>query len=1588
MPEAALGRAVAALQAVAPDLDATALAEALWLATRMAHNDRTGAPTEPRPAPAEQDAEPERAPEGVDRTPPPPTGAGAGAGGSERALHERLAGTDSWIPGDGVAVSRAAGLPLALEATRALRPWKRTWTRGRRRALDIDATVDGYARSGELIPAFTAAPERWFDLTLVVDGSPAMQVWQETIADFTAVLDRLGAFRTLQIKELTFGDMGPELRDGQHQLTPPGRLRSADGRRLVVAVSDCAAAGWRQPAVWRLLRQWSATTPVALLNPLPPKLWRRTGLDLPAVRVAPGAPGSANSRLDFDPPPLLPDEFADRDAWQPIPVLSLSPHSLDRWSRTVMRSAPEGCGAVLVPPGGRLPGRTSRPSSAAPDARAESFLRTATPAAARLAVLCSAFDRLSMHLVHLIRQEMVPKAGTSDLAELFTSGLFPLGTDAGGTVQLVPSEPVRRRLRRELTEHEVWRINRAISRHVSSSGEGPGRLPSVAYDPEGGERFRAERQAFGHASRQTLELLGLAAEEEPAALRPAGQDRPVPDQLPKDVDAFVGRERPLAELTRFLTSEGSPVVSLAARGGQAGAGKTALAVHAAHRLAAHFPDGRLFVDLQGAGNRPLDPSSVLAGFLRALGVAPDSLPASLSEQSELYRATVAGRRLLIVLDNAHDEHQVAPLLPETRGCAVLITSRRALTRLQTHALQLGPLDDQNGVRLLRHLLRPVAERTPNIPDHDEAMELVRCCGGWPLPIELIAKSIAGGDTPPVGRLLSALRENARAEDSIVDAVLQTCLAHLDSGLLPDFVLLAQPDAGPLSYQEAGALLGRPPRATVEPIDRLVERGFLQSGGPARYHDAVRRFARGRATADVRSHTLGRLLDHYCEEAVTAHAVVRPGDRLAHRLGLSASAPVGPPDADLERLMDQCPNLLPVLASDFWTDEQLITCAGVLLLLRDLADSPLHGTTYRRAVRAVVEATTAADTTLSQSRARVALAHCRVAAGFLEEAEQELARAPYDVLPDQATTGLVDQLRGAIALRRGHWHEAAAHFSLARSFAEEEVDPFAEATALRALAQVQLESHAPQDALRTATTALRIGQELGHAPLVAHLHYVIGRAWHDTGYYDRGIEELEHALQLFETQGDRRAQGRILIQIAKSRLAADRVPQARDAAEKVLERLTETSSANERADASAVLRRTLDREGRRTGVRSEGFVLLDEQRPAYEAVLRAVRQAQRSDRKEVVVVTGGPGSGKTVIAVSLLGELYRSGVTVLHATGSRALTKMLRRVAGGRKPKVQKLFKYFNGFTDADRNGVDVLICDEAHAIRVTSNHHFTPLSQRTDKPQIEELIDAARVPVFLLDEQQVVRPGEMGTVEYIKSAAEAKGLGCRIVQLDGRFRSTGSDAYREWVDRLLGLYNGEPVEWQPDGRMQLAVADSPLELEVFLAERHAEGFGARMSAGYCWQWTRARDTGPEGSLPLDVRIGDWARPWNVYGDRAVDGAPPLALWATDPAGFGQVGCVYAAQSFEYDWSGVILGPDLVWRGGRWITDRTASKDPAFTKTTSDVDMDRFIRNAYRVLLTRGMAGTVIYSTDDETRSKLRELAGGLEALRPSASGVL
>jgi len=309
---------------------------------------------------------------------------------------------------------------------------------------------------------------------------------------------------------------------------------------------------------------------------------------------------------------------------------------------------------------------------------------------------------------------------------------------------------------------------------------------------------------------------------------------------------------------------------------------------------------------------------------------------------------------------------------------------------------------------------------------------------------------------------------------------------------------------------------------------------------------------------------------------------------------------------------------------------------------------------------------------------------------------------------------------------------------------------------------------------------------------------------------------------------------------------------------------------------------------------EQYVLLDEQQVAFGLVRDAVARAGTRTAKEVVVVSGGPGSGKSVIALSLLGELSRQGHRVLHATGSSAFTSTMRSVAGARAPRVRGMFVYFNSFMDTAPHALDVLICDEAHRIRETSVNRYTRAALRSQaRPQVDELIDAARVPVFLLDEHQVVRPGELGSLAEFRAASESKGCVVHEVHLEGQYRCGGSVLFDTWVHRLLGLVPGAaPVRWSDlargsDDQYVVRVAESPADLEAWLLDRAAPSSEtARISAGYCWPWSDPIGSGAERHLRDDVVIGDWRRPWNAKpGGKRVPDAPESYYWASDPRGF-------------------------------------------------------------------------------------------------------
>jgi uncharacterized protein len=372
-----------------------------------------------------------------------------------------------------------------------------------------------------------------------------------------------------------------------------------------------------------------------------------------------------------------------------------------------------------------------------------------------------------------------------------------------------------------------------------------------------------------------------------------------------------------------------------------------------------------------------------------------------------------------------------------------------------------------------------------------------------------------------------------------------------------------------------------------------------------------------------------------------------------------------------------------------------------------------------------------------------------------------------------------------------------------------------------------------------------------------------------------------------------------------------------------------------------------------------FNLIDDQIAAYNSIMHKARTLSKSVRKSAVIVKGGPGTGKSVIALEVMGELMRQGKTVFHATGSSAFTNTLRKIVGSR---AQRLFKFFNSFMVAEPNSIDVLICDEAHRVRRTSNSRYTRREARSNRPQIDELLRVAKLSIFFIDENQVVRPEEIGNIVLIKEAAERfsiKNEDIAEFELKTQFRCSGSDAYLQWLDKVLGISDAETVGF--DARMQFKIFSTPLEMMEEIRKRNGEKKNsARIVAGFCWPWSKPNS---DGSLVADVRIGDFAMPWEKKDT--------FWKWATDDSGMEQVGTVYTAQGFEYDYIGVIFGNDLTYDATKkkWKSNPQSSHDTQVKR--NNPGLTKHLQHVYRVLMSRAHRGVYVHFMDGGTEQHFR-----------------
>lgn len=369
-----------------------------------------------------------------------------------------------------------------------------------------------------------------------------------------------------------------------------------------------------------------------------------------------------------------------------------------------------------------------------------------------------------------------------------------------------------------------------------------------------------------------------------------------------------------------------------------------------------------------------------------------------------------------------------------------------------------------------------------------------------------------------------------------------------------------------------------------------------------------------------------------------------------------------------------------------------------------------------------------------------------------------------------------------------------------------------------------------------------------------------------------------------------------------------------------------------------------------------FNLIDDQIASYNAIMHRVKKLAKSIEKSVIIVKGGPGTGKSVIALEVMGELLRQGKTVMHATGSSAFTNTLRKIVGNR---AKKLFNFFFSYTKEPDNSIDVLICDEAHRIRKDSNDYGVPARFRSKAPQVDDLIRPAKLSVFFIDEYQIVRPKEQGSVSLIKNAAKKWGIEDKNIsefELQTQFRCSGSDAFLQWLEHVLEIRDTEITKI--DTKMEFRIFDNPSEMLCELKKRNLEKPNkSRIVAGFCWPWS---EPNPDGSLINDVRIGNFEMPW--------ENKNKFWMWATDSSGMEQVGTVYTAQGMEFEYIAVIFGNDLVYdlKEKKWKAVPDNSYDTQITR--NNPDLVSHLKNVYRVLMSRAHKGVYVYFMDKDTEN--------------------
>lgn len=380
--------------------------------------------------------------------------------------------------------------------------------------------------------------------------------------------------------------------------------------------------------------------------------------------------------------------------------------------------------------------------------------------------------------------------------------------------------------------------------------------------------------------------------------------------------------------------------------------------------------------------------------------------------------------------------------------------------------------------------------------------------------------------------------------------------------------------------------------------------------------------------------------------------------------------------------------------------------------------------------------------------------------------------------------------------------------------------------------------------------------------------------------------------------------------------------------------------------------------------NQEFTLIDEQKVIFEKALEIAKKD--TNRKKVYIIHGGPGTGKSVLAINLLVAILNLSQNVMYITKNSAPREVYRKkLTEGkyRKAYVDNLFKGSGSFTESEDDDFDCLVVDEAHRLNEKSG-----MFQNLGENQVKEIIHASKTSIFFVDDFQMVTTKDIGSTNEIKKWCKFFDAEVYEDTLLSQFRCNGSDSYLSWIDNVLEINTegADEFDWDYDIR----ICDTPQEVYDLILEKNKINNKSRMVAGYCWNWI---SEGKNNTDVHDIEIGDFGMSWNLGSS---------STWAIDPESVHEIGCIHTCQGLEFDYVGVIIGEDLRYDDGI-ITDFTkrARTDQSIKglkgmykkdREKAEAIADRVIKNTYRTLLTRGQKGCYIYCVDEGLKEYLKE----------------